>query len=237
MPGPVIESSSSSGNIGSGVDCIITKPSGTVEGDLLVSIQFSGTASGRIFEVGSTGFTLDKWHVIDVEAVEQNTRIFYKVAGGSEPSSYTFPRNNEFAQGRGYMFRISGAEDPATIALVHSGNSNGSGGAGLFPDISPTDNDSLVLRSIGTYRGSGSATPPTGHNEELDEGDTDHSLATYSKTEDSGSTGTYTTAYLPTWHGTHHHTCVAIAPPSAGPSTLPKGVFNKPFAGPFRGAI
>lgn len=62
----------------------VSKPAGTVSGDLMLAVMSAGgTGSGSW--TGDTG-----WTEIADEGSLPNLRLAYKMAGGSEPSSYTF---------------------------------------------------------------------------------------------------------------------------------------------------
>ena len=64
---------------------VVNKPTGTVDGDLMIMVGAVGSlAAGRTW-TGDTGWT----EVADQGAIP-NLRIAYKIAGSSEPSSYTF---------------------------------------------------------------------------------------------------------------------------------------------------
>lgn len=62
---------------------VINKPTGTVEGDLMVAAM--ACDSGSRTWTGDTG-----WTEAADQGVDPDLRIAYKVAGASEPSSYTF---------------------------------------------------------------------------------------------------------------------------------------------------
>lgn len=83
---PVFVASASTQNPSSGTSLVINKPTGTVEGDLMVAVMAaSDTADGW---TGDTGWT----EIADQGTVPSTPtlRVAYKVATASEGSSYTF---------------------------------------------------------------------------------------------------------------------------------------------------
>lgn len=67
-----------------GINIDVSKPTGTVANDLM--IMFGATENGQNADwSGASG-----WTEVAEQAFEPCLRVAYKVAGGSEPSSYTF---------------------------------------------------------------------------------------------------------------------------------------------------
>lgn len=64
---------------------IINKPTGTVEGDLMIAFMASSQGGGGVTWTGDTG-----WTEIAERGAQPSARIAYKVAGPSEGASYTF---------------------------------------------------------------------------------------------------------------------------------------------------
>ena len=193
---------------------VITKPTSTAEGDLLIMVancrdtssRNLNTLSGwtRIYNAHSTLAGLLCW-----------TQVYYKVAGASEPSTYSWAVSATFTKARAWMARISGAEDPATTAIVQAYSADGSSGNAISPAVTPTDADSLVIRHLASPRtSSGGLTFPTA-TEQLDTIGTNvrHGFGTF--THGTTSTGTETITYTPTWWSSPAwgHFTMAIAPP------------------------
>lgn len=124
----------------------INKPTGTIEGDLLVSIVFSGANTTW---TGDTGWT----EVADLGA-NPSQRVAYKTAGASEPSSYTFTAANGGPVGgtiltyRYAAYDVVGAFTEDTNPLV-------------LPSISPTTSQSLLIASGGRNAASLTVGTPT----------------------------------------------------------------------------
>ena len=81
----------------------VTKPTGVASGDLVIGVARANNASA----MSSTDFTTE---VFDLDAVGgYRLALYYKIAGGSEPASYTFTgtaSNNMDAA----VIRVSGAD-------------------------------------------------------------------------------------------------------------------------------
>lgn len=90
----------------------ITKPSGTVENDVLVAFVTFNEAGNETFDVVPSG-----WTATTDYTGNDGFGIFYKVAGDSEPSNYTWETTGTVYLG-GSMYRISGAAVGAEIAGV-----------------------------------------------------------------------------------------------------------------------
>lgn len=141
---PVIESSAQNTDFSySSGDMIISKPSGTVSGDLLVVIISTNTNSGMSHATPS-GWTM----LVDNEvsrtgasATKNQFSVMYKVAGASEGSSYVFDLGTASTRRAGQIFRISGASS-SLQAGTHTG-SNGNTNTAL--SITTTVANTLVL--------------------------------------------------------------------------------------------
>jgi hypothetical protein len=82
--------SATTGNASTGTTLAVTKPTGTVSGDMLVAIAWMGL-NGNIatLGVGTSGFT-DSGVAYTAPNSGPKLKVFYKAAGSSEPTSYTF---------------------------------------------------------------------------------------------------------------------------------------------------
>lgn len=127
---------------------IVNKPTGTIEGDLMVAVM---SRVGATLWAGDTG-----WTEVADQGATPSLRVAYKVAGASEPSSYTFTMDSSSAAKSAAILTYRyGAYD--TIGSFTTGTN-----PLVLPSISPSVNDS-VLFAIGA-RESGSVTlgTPTG---------------------------------------------------------------------------
>ncbi len=228
MAAPVFESveHNAISNGGTTDPCTVTKPTGTASGDLLIAFAGSGLSTARKFSTPS-GWTLQAEDVTGgtVGGSIQNIQLFYKVAGGSEPSTYDFTPATTNLKGCVAICRVSGAEDPATTALVHVFDREGAAGSCSSPSVTPTDADSLVIRNLINVRRSstGTVTFPSS-TEQLDaKSNSLCRVAVGSFTNGASSTGTETVTYTPTSWPTPQwgHIVVAIAPTAGGSSGSP----------------
>lgn len=80
--GPFVVSVASKENSSNSSSLVISKPTGTREGDLMLALMNSESA---ITWTGDTG-----WTEVADQGVAPSTRVAYKVAGASEGASYTF---------------------------------------------------------------------------------------------------------------------------------------------------
>jgi len=136
---PVVESF----NIdrGAGNTCTLNRPSGVREGDLLIVIcTKDGTGSALS---GPAGFSV---LVAESESGEQTTASWWKEANDSESSSYAVTWGGVSEDYVGGIIRISGANtvDPVDVSDTNTGTGNV-----IAPDVTTTENNSLILRFCG----------------------------------------------------------------------------------------
>jgi hypothetical protein len=127
-------------------DITINKPTGTVSGDLLVYSQYGG----------SFAYTLPSgWSYIDQLGAGKFTA--YKVAGASEPASYTIGANGSSDRCVGGMLRING-QSTSTPIDVHSEKDNGASTTITGTAFTPTYANSLIIFSalVSGYPSAGS---------------------------------------------------------------------------------
>lgn len=137
---PVVNSFSVAVTSANSLSIIVNKPTGTTEGDLLVAIM--GTDGD-----GETLGTPGGWTAITGNiGINHTSRSWYKIAGASEPSSYTFTVSSSESIVCGIL-RISGHDPSNPIDL--SGTATGSSNAPTCPDVTTTVADTLVLRYFG----------------------------------------------------------------------------------------
>jgi hypothetical protein len=158
----------------------IDKPTGTIEDDLMIACLCSSTTSGNF--TAPSGWT---------EVLDTTSRgVFYKVAGASEDSSYTFTRSAS-SRHDGFILTFRGATYDTVGSL--SGSSNPT----VASSITVSANDSFVIcfaSSNLVYNVT--ATYPEGWDKKAE--DTDGSSPTgavATKMFDSGSTGTVSVSF------------------------------------------
>ena len=156
----------------------VSKPAGTIEGDLMIMVGSCGTS--RTW----TGDT--DW----VELSDQNTqpalRIAYKVAGASEPSGYTFTVSSATTSGlsasiltyRNAVYDTIGTRTVSTDPLI-------------LPSVSPSASFSRLIAVGARAAASITLGTPSGMTERVTENDsTTPSFIVCDETVRSGATGT-----------------------------------------------
>ncbi|WP_326637260.1 hypothetical protein OG884_26465 [Streptosporangium sp. NBC_01755] len=122
----------------------ITKPSGAVAGDLLIA--FHSVDEGTLANMGtpSGGAT---WTSLATRnsgtAHDMKTKVWWKIAGGSEPADYGFTQNSA-GQGCVVIAAISGAA--ATTPVVAQSGNDAFATTTSTPGITPTGANDLELR-------------------------------------------------------------------------------------------
>lgn len=131
-------------NGGSSATLVLDKPSGTVEGDLLIIIISSDDASVSITPPSGWSTLYD-----EVDAGSQTASVYYLVAGASEPSTYTVTKDSERAAGI-----IIAVQDQGGIS-EYASNTGGPSSAAVCPTVTPTESDTLLLRLVSCDGGDG----------------------------------------------------------------------------------
>ena len=161
----------------------VTKPTGVQANDLLVAhVMVTGNVTASIAGSGWTAITSGT-------AANQATQAsFYKIAGGSEPASYSFTWTGSQAAAATvtayYGIKSSSAFD--VNSAVASANNTTTVTAN---SVTTTANDDIVLAFFGSASNS-TYTPPGGWNERGDVGTTGISASTADKIQvTAGATG------------------------------------------------
>lgn len=122
----------------------VTKPANVVAGDLLIAMHRATTGA----PTNSTG-----WTEIGSSTV---SKLYYKIADGSEASSYTFNASSGFGNNRVVLFRVTGADPTTPIAGTPSHKQTGSSTSPTSDTTTASQGDTLLVCILGT---SSSATP------------------------------------------------------------------------------
>jgi len=155
-PGTITPRASASANNSSGSTSLtINAPSGTVAGDTMIAHVVVQTSGNSI--AAPSG-----WHMIKRQDTSTNlaTATYYKVAGSSEPSSYTWNFGTS-GEASGGIAAYSGVDTTNPIDANDAQYNNGTANldnAGLATTV---DNDLLVY-AAGIVNPSTSVTQPTG---------------------------------------------------------------------------
>jgi hypothetical protein len=148
---------------------IVNKPAGTVAGDILIAI-IAGVASGS----GLVAITPPAdWTQIGT-ATERGPYsgfyarfyAFWKRAGSSEPTDYTFAQSNTHNT-QGVISAYSGGAAAGDPIDAFSSNS-GTGSATTATGISTTTPGGMLIFAAHDWQASGTLTPPAGMMERLD---------------------------------------------------------------------
>ena len=121
----------------------VTKPTGTVAGDVLVAaIAFNGTP-GTI--TPPTG-----WVSIATALGQANPKAYgwYLVAGGSEPASYTWTTTGSITSGCG-ISRYSGVDTTTPIDVTGVGTDGVAATSASLTGVTTATNNAMVIAAMG----------------------------------------------------------------------------------------
>ncbi|HET7168477.1 MAG TPA: Ig-like domain-containing protein, partial [Candidatus Limnocylindrales bacterium] len=152
--------SASSADNATATSLVIPAPAGAVSGDVLVAAV---SVRGGPTITPPAGWTLVRQ---DINASTMRQALFVHVAGGSEPSSYTFTLSNAQSAAGGIV-AYSGV-DPANPVDVHGGQVNAASTSITAPSVTTTGPDRVLVAFFGTPALT-SMTPPSGMTERYDE--------------------------------------------------------------------
>jgi len=157
MTAPAFETASSAGVPTGATSLTIDKPTGTAEGDLLVAV-ISCVETPQ----AESGWTMDLSVSGDLAAV------YYKLAGGSEPSTYTFDFGASSLVCAGGIIRISGAHQTTPVAAIPTSVYTGDGHPDPPSSGTVSSDDYLAVALFGNIGPALSSTPPSGYDERVD---------------------------------------------------------------------
>lgn len=147
LSSPVVETFSTAGSSGNVGSIVVNKPSGTVEGDLLVSTFSHDSTSGSLDSPPGWSDFFPSF------STDGSTFLCsYKIATASEPATYTFTSTDSDQLAVG-IIRISGGNTTNPINAQSSTNS-GSSNSPNCPSTTTTNDNTLVLRLMGADDGS-----------------------------------------------------------------------------------
>jgi hypothetical protein len=210
---------------GSGTTVTLTKPSGTVSGDVLIAAMNNIGASRAVTTIPSG------WALIKEELVATSPAVglwvFKKVAGGSEPASYDFTFNYDF-NGSGGIVAYSGGSDVSVTGAVTTTSGGSSPYTVAAPAITVPDNDSLLVwigtLNVPTPTAAATFTAPSGYTKRWEQS-TSYNNAAITMADDelatAGSSGAASGSVANASGGTSNALglLVAIAP-TGGASTI-----------------
>ncbi|PPD57305.1 tandem-95 repeat protein [Dehalogenimonas etheniformans] len=143
---------STNANSGTGMTITIAKPSGTVTGDMLVACIVATTFFSDVWVTPPDA----SWQLIRTTNANQSGHYYdmvtyYKVAGSSEPSSYTFTSSEWNASGG--ITRLTGVDvnHPVDVSAESQGQGNTDLVTASAPSVTTTYANDLVINFFGSY--------------------------------------------------------------------------------------
>jgi hypothetical protein len=197
------------------------KPAATVSGDILIC--FHAADAGTLADMGTpTGGAT--WNLLASRIRDDGTgagsKAWWKVAGGSEPSTYGFTQNS----GADGSVSIIAVQDGATSTpVVAQSGSNSSTSSCTTPSTTPTGSDDFEIRCVALHAPGSprTFTPPAGFTERTDIQSGNYALTTTAtRTLVSGGASGVQTFTADTGVPEYHGFTVNIAASAATPITL-----------------
>lgn len=155
---PVYQAADLQSNTSANGTLVINKPSNLVTGDLMIAHVGASNISGPSWTPPS-GWTAI---VTGLGNSSSNPLVgcFWKVATGSEPSTYTFVESGN-QRSVGFISRVTGA-DPTTPIDSSSAQANNTSSTNIaFSSITPTLNNNLIMLLVGAQNDAMSASSCT----------------------------------------------------------------------------
>lgn len=150
-----------------GVTLTCNKPTGTLQGDLMLAFQVADRGLLADMTTPTGGAT---WGLLSSQAwvtAEPGTKVWWKIAGAAEPSTYGFA---QASNADGVVSVASVIVTNVVTPVFASSASNSSATSIPTPSITPTGSDDLEFRWAAS-QGVGGAltwTPPATYTEQVD---------------------------------------------------------------------
>jgi hypothetical protein len=182
-----------SGSGGTSTNVVLNRPAGVVEGDLLVAVLGSDRDGTLAAMTAPAGWTERGAHT---QTSCGFVKVWTKIAGASEPTSYTFPDSTSAdAVGGMLAFHSYDPSAPLAVAPVFASSATAAT-AHPAPSVTGVDGGMLVTAHFGGANANAtrSYTPPSGMTERVDVGPSSWTVLgvnTQSLTA-AGATGTKT---------------------------------------------
>lgn len=155
------------------ISVTINVPSGVSSGDVMVAgITFSNGSSVTL--TPPSGWILisgTRCDNNDSSGAYSSIAMYYKVAGASEPASYTWTTLSPGVFYAGWMSAYSVIDNSSPIDLGScqtNGSSSSLTTSVIAPSITTTGTNEMIVTAHGTYGGAYSFTPPAGMTERAD---------------------------------------------------------------------
>lgn len=192
----------------SGGNAIVTKPAGTVSGDLLIAVGVTN----------ATTITPPAGWTEHANSLGGQVPLWTRVAGGSEGATYTFSPSGGALQYTGVVIvRVNGVH--ATTPVDDARGVTAASGNLVIPSVTSSGADRLLMQVMAKAASSGSWTPPGTATERFDSNANTVQAAGGDEIVNAGGTGTRT--WIPTDAGgsVAYGLAVAGIPPGAGTFT------------------
>jgi hypothetical protein len=185
----------------------ITKPTGVAPGDVLIASVTIGSFATPT-TVSSPGWTLIRTTANGSSMIQQT---FYKVAGFSEPTSYTFRLASGSNDLSGGIAAYTGVDN--TLPVDISADATGASGNAVAPSVTTTVSNERVIAAVG-FNAAVTTTPDASVTERFDTGFKTAAASLGDFTHAAAGATAATTA-VPS-NGTHPWTAQTIALWQAG---------------------
>ncbi len=233
--GPTYQSFTEAKNNSDVTSITVNKPAGTTSGDLLIGVVATDGTAGTFPPPAS-------WTLINsgTNGTAVTVGTWYKIAGGSEPASYTWSWTNPQAV-YAFIVRITGhdSSNPINVWGVATGSSTGTSITVTSPDVTTSVADTLVLRIFGADRAMNFGSYPAGHTGITFGSSSGNNTTMYQCTSGAayktqaaiGATGTADFTAIPNVFTTEEWRAltVAIAPAAAAPPDISNLPASKDF--------
>lgn len=174
---PEFVASASTSNSNGSSTLVISKPTGTAEGDLMVAVMAS---DGTVTWSGDTG-----WTELADQGSTPSLCVAYKIAGASEGPSYTFTSSNNTRKLSGSILTYRYAAYDVISSFVQDTNPL------VIPSISPSQSQSILLATGARNTTSVTPTTPVGMTAVVTDSDANSpAYIICSQVTPKGSTGT-----------------------------------------------
>lgn len=144
----------------------VSKPSGAAEGDVLIAFQTVAFGSASSMTTPSGGATWTLLTSVNGSDGIASIRVWWKVAGASEPTSYTFRQSSGNTGGFTVIAAVHSADTGTPLRAVGARSGESSVDT---PGVTPTSTGAFEMRFVsGVGIDDVSWTPPTGYTERVD---------------------------------------------------------------------
>jgi hypothetical protein len=211
---------------GNGTSWVVDKPTGTASGDVLLALIATNTESTMSNWGGFTGVGSASGYQLSSNT-DCGTHAGVLVAGGSEPSTYTFTFGASEG-GVAVILRITGADNTAPGYHAWLSEESSTNTNKTAPAVTTTVNDCLIVSSFGSDPSSAiTVTLGAGGTSYLDAANTDPTIAQLFIGQMNAPTAGLIAGMTATYSSGDNagEWTVAFAPASA-PAAVPKGTLG-----------